>query len=100
MEEQPSYERFPTPEALLEYLRERSDDIETVNIPVQPHIALVAPDGRSQKKSNVGAMLKLCSGRSLMIHREDAEMLINDGVLQRLKIRCILDPLDGSASGQ
>ena len=96
MEEQPFNTEFPSSEELLAYLREHSDDIENVTIPVRPYVAFHIPEGRRFKADNVGAVIKLCSGRALVIHRDDAAMLINDGVLQRMKIKCVLDPLDGA----
>jgi hypothetical protein len=77
----------------LAYLREHTDDIDLVSIPVQQGAAFGGPGGHKIQMAGVGAVLKTCSGRRLAISRDDAEVLINDGVLQRLKIRCKLDTL-------
>jgi predicted nucleic acid-binding protein len=96
--EQPSTTVFPTSEELLTYLREYTDDIEDVVIPIGSGIIrATGPDGHRIVRHNVGAVIRLCSGRTVLIGREDAAMLINDGVLQRMKIKCVLDPLDSSA---
>ncbi len=96
MDEQPHHSEFQSSEDLLEFLREHSDDIDSVVIPVQHSVEFHGPAGQRLNTTKVGAVLKLCSGRLQLISREDAAMLINDGVLQRMKIKCVLDPLDGS----
>ena len=94
MDEEPENYEFATREEILAYLREHCDDIDSVVIPVQPGIDIAGPDGQRRRVMNVGAILKTCGGGRKAIHREDAAMLINDGVLQRLKIKCVLDPLE------
>jgi hypothetical protein len=89
----PENQRFESDEELLAFLRERTDDIEAVIIPVQEGVEFVGPQGQRVRMPNVGAILQMCSGEQASLHREDAEMLINDGVLQRLRIKCVLDTL-------
>lgn len=93
MADVPESFQFETSDQLLEYLREHTDDIDSVVIPVQEGITFVGPQGQQMPMKNIGAILNRCAGGPLVIHREDAAMLINDGVLQRLRIKCILDPL-------
>jgi hypothetical protein len=92
MSEVPEDRRFSSSDELLKFLREQVDDIDRVVIPVQEAVE-VRKQTETQVVSNVGAVVKLCSGNSFFLTREDAAMLINDGVLQRLKIKCVLDPL-------
>jgi hypothetical protein len=96
MDKRPRDEQFPSSAALLKFLRENVDDIESVVIPVtSAPLAIRDPQGRVRKvMKGAGAWIKLCGGESLLLSRDDAAMLINDGVLQRLKIKCVLDPLD------
>ncbi len=96
MDEQTYNSEFQSSEDLLEFLREHSDDIDIVIIPVQTIVEFRSPTGKRLKANKVGAVLKMCSGRSQVINRDDDAMLINDGVLQRMKIKCVLDPLDSS----
>lgn len=94
MSEKPEDRMFNTSEELLQYLREHSDDIEGVTIPVLEGVDFVNQrDGQRIRRTNVGAIVEVVSGRSFVISREDAEMLINDGVLQRMRIKCVLSPL-------
>ena len=93
MSDEPSDIRFSTTEELIQYLREHVDDVDSVVIPVQEAVQVQGPNRRPQVWKGVGALLKLCDGRSLALRREDAARLINDGVLQRMKIKCVIDPL-------
>ena len=88
--------RFPSSAEFLAFLRETSDDMKSVTIPVQPAIEIVGPQGDKKRAKNVGAVIELCSGKSVFLHREDAEMLLNDGVLARMKVPCVLSTLDRS----
>lgn len=85
---------FRSSEELIVYLRSRVDDVQDVLIPVQSKIQVAGPEGQRHVMGRVGAWIRLCGGDSILIGREDAAMLINDGVLQRLGIPCVLDPLE------
>src|SRR5436190_16967655 len=94
MSDQPESGRFETSEQLLRYLKDKVDDIDSILIPIQEKLQITDANGRpKQVAKNMGAWIKLCDGRSIMISRDDAAMLINDGILQRLKIKCVLDTL-------
>lgn len=86
-------ERFPSVEALLRELQERSDDFESVTIQVANGIHIVGPEGQKHFCRDAGAFIRMCDGSSRIIHREDMETLLNDGVLQRMKIPVVLLPL-------
>lgn len=94
MSDHPKDKKIMTSEALMDYLRERVNDIDHVVIPVQVVTRVRAPNRSSEVWSNVGALIKLTSGEFAAISCDDAEMLINDGVLQKMKIKCKLDSLE------
>jgi hypothetical protein len=85
--------KFDSDEEMMQFLREHSDSIDSVIIPVQNGILLRGPNGESAFQNRAGAFLRMCDGSSITLFREDAEMLINDGVLQRMNIKCTLLPL-------
>lgn len=85
--------RFASVGALIREIQERSDDIESVTIQVANGIYVTGPEGQRQFCRNAGAFIRLCNGSSLLIHRDDAEALLNDGILQRMKLPCKLLPL-------
>jgi hypothetical protein len=93
MSDVPEDRQFKSAEEMLRFLKEHVDDIENVVIPVQEAVEVRGPQGERRVTNGVGAWIKLCGGNSMMISRDDAAMLINDGVLQRLRIKCVLDPL-------
>lgn len=64
-------ERFPSDEALLRDLQERSDDIESVTFQVVNGIYITGPQGETRFCRNGGAFIELCGGRHTVIHRED-----------------------------
>ena len=92
--DKPEKRQFKAPQDLLQYLREKADDIDCVQIPVDVNpVRFSSADGAQVgAMANVGALLTLCSGESLVVGREDAEMLINDGILQRLNIVVKIQP--------
>ena len=97
MSESPEMRRFRSSEELMAYLRETSDDMVSVTIPVQPKVDIIDPQGKRERVvRDVGAIIATSSGRSLLFHREDMQMLLNDGLLVRMKIPCILSTIDGS----
>lgn len=91
----PKDERFSSSEELMKYLRERVDDIDSVVIPVQEEVQVTGP-GWSERWRNIGAIIKMCDGTKRGISRDDAATLINDGVLQRMRIKCVVDPMNRS----
>ena len=85
-------ERFSTSAELLKRLQERSDDFEGVTIMVTNDMPLTGPEGQRRLAKDCCSIIKLCNGESLLIHREELETLLNDGVLQRLRIPISLLP--------
>lgn len=84
--ERPEDIRFDSSEALLRYLREKSDDVDRLTIAVPEGIQFSAPNGDKLIRRNAAAVLALCSGTQLVLHRDDLEKLLNDGLLNRMKI--------------
>jgi hypothetical protein len=84
---------FDSDEEVFAWFRDHADDIETVIVPVQDGMMLIGPQGQQSYAKGCGAMVKLVDGTSRLIHRAHAESLINDGLLQRLRVKCKLFPL-------
>lgn len=91
MDEFPA-EEFTTSEQLLRRLQERSDDFEHITVMVVNDIPIKGPQGQGRLVKNCCALIKLCNGESLVIHRDEFEVLLNEGILQRLKIPLKLLP--------
>lgn len=85
--------RFESVEELMRYLKEKTDDIELVSIPVPATIQFTGPQGQRVNAPNCGGIVELCTGQRITIHRDDMQLLINDGILQRLSIPIELKPL-------
>lgn len=85
-------ERFASAEELLRMLRERADDFNEVRVQVPKDILMRGPNGEKTVASNCCGSLQLCNGGAILIHRDDLQMLINDGILHRLRIPVTLSP--------
>lgn len=85
-------ESHASAEELLKALRERSDDFDCVTIHVPADLVLRGPHGQKKLAKDVCGGIKMCNGETLLIHRDDMEVLLNDGILQRMKIRVVLSP--------
>ena len=83
---------FGSSNELLKYLREKCDDIDSISIPIHWGVEGTQPDGSKIITKDIGAVINYCNGTHKMIHRTDAENIINDGVLQRLEIPIRLTP--------
>lgn len=86
-EERP--ERFANSAELLRFLQERAEDIERVEIPLFHPVTIT--DGHQKRHvANVGMLLHMINGDRPYIHIQDAELLLNDGILNRMKIKISL----------
>lgn len=85
-------DQFPNSEELLRHLQERSDDFESVQLMVPNDIPVVGPNGEQRLLKECCGIIKTCNGSPIAIHREEFEKLLNDGILQRLKIPISLVP--------
>lgn len=73
---------FNSSDEAFEEIQSRRDDIDFVRIPI--------PDGNYQVGGTVvsGGMMELrfCDGRGMLISLDIAERVLNDGLLNRLRI--------------
>jgi hypothetical protein len=80
------YLSFPTVRELFRYLEARTGTITRALIP--PTNAQ-APKGTDQLPSllrNAGLVLELANGETVYLNAEDAEGILNDGILNRLHV--------------
>ena len=80
-------ENFGSPEKLLAYIKEKSDDIDKALI-FGPGAVLIASNGkRTWKSPEFGMMFAFVNGEQKMMGSDDAEMVLNEGILTRMKIK-------------
>jgi hypothetical protein len=92
MEEEFPSERFRSSADLLKRLQEGSDDFDSVTIMVSNDMPMQNAEGRVEVAADCCSMIHTCNGGSFLIHREELEALLNDGILQRMKIPIKLLP--------
>lgn len=92
MSEDPEDLHFATSEELLKWLQERSDDFDGVSIMVANDLLISGPHGEKLLAENCCAMIIKFNGESIMIHREELEALLNNGILQKMRIPISLIP--------
>lgn len=86
--------QFESQEALIASLKERVDDIDTINLFIDDVVQVKDPSGNIRRTmGSVGGQIKFCSGDTCMIHLDDMETLINDGILYRMGIKISLRTL-------
>lgn len=85
-------DRFPTSDELLRRLQEKSDDFDSVTLMVTNDLPIMGPNGEQRLMNNCCAIIKTCNGESIIVHRDEFQTLLNNGVLQRLKIPISLLP--------
>jgi hypothetical protein len=89
----PRDEQFPSQEKLMRELKSRIDDVESVVLPIAKAIQITNSSGLPVRQmTSVGGQIKYISGESSIIHLEDMETMINDGVFQRMGIKIRLKP--------
>lgn len=84
---------FDSPEDLINWIREKTDDLQEVQIPLATNVGVVSSNGEQVLTKGAGAILLFINGRQSIIRIEDAEALINDGVLHRMGIKIKLRPM-------
>jgi hypothetical protein len=77
---------FGSSEAALRYIQEKSEDIEKAVIPQSLTILVSAP-GMPNTELEAGMVLHMLNGHRKIIHPVDAELILNDGILHRMKIK-------------
>lgn len=87
MNDKPISEDFGSSSALLKEIQERSDDIEKAVI-LPPGYSL-SRDGKQTSKPFPTFLLMLffVNGDRKIMHGDDGEMVLNDGILNRMRIR-------------
>ncbi len=77
---------FGDSQRVLAFIQERSKEFEHVVIPQLPYLTLTH-DGIDYTNVEVGMVLEFMGGDREFITPRDAEIVLNDGVLNRLKIQ-------------
>jgi hypothetical protein len=85
-DDQPSFRDFGSTEALVSYIKERSDDLEIVVVPTRTPVLTYRGEAVADL-SKIGMLLYFIGGGREMIVKSDAEVLPNDGILNRMKIK-------------
>ncbi len=86
MTDRPEFTDFGSSEKLLEYFKEKSDDIEKVII-VPPGTQITYEREPVTTLREFQMMICLINDQRKMIGQKDAELLLNDGILSRMKLR-------------
>lgn len=80
--------QFSSNDEVLDYIRERCDDIERVVIPQHPFITLFDPQNQEDKRDiEAGMIIHLVSGNYQVLTPAEAEAVLNNGILNRRRIR-------------
>jgi hypothetical protein len=81
-------QRFHNSDEVLRFVQERSDDIEKVVIPQHPFISVFDPKNPVEATEvPAGMVLHLIGDDFRIIHPKDAELILNDGILNRMRIK-------------
>ena len=86
VEERPRYEKFASSEELLAFIKEKSDDIDRVVIPQMSELQISYRGMPVTKTDKVGMILHMIDHMSVLVP-SDAEMVLNDGILNRMNIK-------------
>lgn len=88
MSDKPKEEHFDDPAAFIKEIQERSDDIEKVVI-YPPGFSLVNAKGQraSHAIPQMIMLLHKVNGETLIVGAESAEHILNDGILNRMRIK-------------
>lgn len=84
--------QFESSEKLIQHIKEKCDDIDCVCINLAGGIRRTKPDGTTSIVAGVGAIIQYCDKSTSIIHFQDAELLLNDGILNKLRIPIRLVP--------
>lgn len=79
---------FGSTDEVLDYIRERSDEIERVVIPQHPVVTLYDPqNGEDRQSIEAGMIIHLTTGNYQVLTPSEAETVLNSGILHRRRIR-------------
>jgi hypothetical protein len=77
---------YGSSDALIRHIKERADDIDAIWIVFDNAVKIRRLDGTSTTKKNVAGVVRYCDGSTSMIHAVDAELMLNDEGVRRLRI--------------
>jgi hypothetical protein len=77
------YLSFPTIGELLHYLEKHTGTIARALIPQSPPLDAARPGEPQIPVENAGLVLEWASGETAYLKSEDAEAILNDGILNR-----------------
>lgn len=77
---------FGRSEDVLRYIQEKSEDIEKAVIPQTLSVVLTEPNMQSTEVE-AGMILHMLNGHKKIIHPVDAQLILNNGILNRMRIR-------------
>jgi hypothetical protein len=79
---------FGSSESVLRDIQERSDDIEKAVIPQSSVITVYDPNNHlDAEEVEAGMFRHMVEGNLKIVHPKDAELILNDGILNRMKIK-------------
>lgn len=87
-----SGESFDSDADLIRFLQERSDDIDGLTVLVPSRVQATGPNGQVEYWPHV-ALIAWADGNEKPLPPEDLELLLNDGILQRMKIKISVKPI-------
>ena len=87
---QAEFNDFGSTEALVKDIQERSDDITKVVL-LRKKNALTRNGASFLDLSNTGMILHFVGGKARLVTIQDAQAILNDGILNRMKIRIEID---------
>lgn len=79
---------FGSTENVLRHIKERADDLLEAVIPLTPAVRIEPEEtypGLAMR--NVGLILRYLDGSQSLIHKDAAELVLNDGILNRMKVK-------------
>lgn len=80
------HERFETSEELVAEIKNRSAAIKEALIPRTSQLKFSKEGERPLVMQDIGAILKMIDGTTRLLHVDDAELLLNDGILKEMNI--------------
>lgn len=89
---------FDTPEELLQAIKDKADDISEVTISIARGMLMIGPKGDTIFFNGAAGNVKNVDGDSILVSTEAMENLLNDGLLNRLRIKIRLLPLEATGS--
>lgn len=92
--DQPDPMFFESSKKALEYLKAKADDIDCITISVARGMLFSSPEGVDRLFRGAAGHISTSDGQGLLLNREHLEELLNDGLLNRLRVRVHLLPLE------